>query len=163
AVAASTAMIESIAPDGKEGNATGVGVAPSELNTLRSVALIVPGTYPIFNPAIPAAALKLKLAFTVARSPLSEPRIASSTIAQSSTPRAIIPTLSIDQERVITPFRLTRPKVVRNPVTRHRVEGSTIEPIVSVPMAKPTRPAEVAAAGPQDDPPLLVVGSHGFF
>ena len=36
-----------------------------------------------------------------------------------------------------------------------------IDPRVSVPIAKPTRPADVAAPGPADDPLELVSGAHG--
>src|SRR6266566_4256501 len=42
------------------------------------------------------------------------------------------------------------------------LEGVMIEPRVSVPSAKPTRPAAVAAAGPADDPLDPVSGFHGF-
>ena len=38
-----------------------------------------------------------------------------------------------------------------------------MEPRVSVPTPKPTRPAEVAAAGPADDPLELVAGFLGYF
>lgn len=43
-----------------------------------------------------------------------------------------------------------------------RVAGETIEPLVSEPMAKPTKPAATVAAGPADEPsdPLLI-GNHG--
>src|SRR5512147_2819961 len=60
----------------------------------------------------------------------------------------------MDQLSVIAPVRLTRPKVGRNPVTRQRVQGETIDPKVSVPMANGTKPAAVAAAGPADEPLL---------
>src|ERR1043165_5138294 len=56
------------------------------------------------------------------------------------------------QLSAIAPCRLTRPKVGRRPVTRQRVDGETIEPHVSLPIAKPTSPAAVAAADPADDP-----------
>ena len=52
----------------------------------------------------------------------------------------------------MAPWRLTAPKVGRRPVTPQRVDGETMEPQVSVPMAKPTSPAAVAAAGPADEP-----------
>ena len=61
----------------------------------------------------------------------------------------------------MAPAVLTRPNVVRSPVTLQTVDGSTIEPIVSVPIANATRPAAVAAAGPHDEPPLPVEGSQG--
>src|SRR5712671_2774685 len=95
----------------------------------------------------------------------SAPRIASKTMAQSSTVRQIGPILSLDQFNVITPVRLTRPNVGRNPVTRQTVLGPTIDPSVSVPMAKGTSPAEVAAAEPADEPPVVPeapwLGSQG--
>src|SRR5215831_13213126 len=87
--------------------------------------------------------------------------MASKTIAQSSTLRQIGPTLSIDQLNVIAPVRLTRPKVERNPATRLTVQGDQIEPKVSVPMPKATSPAEVAEAGPAEDPLLPWLGFQG--
>src|SRR5437660_9502366 len=84
-------------------------------------------------------------------------------MAQSSTVRQIGPILSIDQLRAIAPFLLTRPYVGRSPVTPHRVEGETIEPHVSVPMANPTSPAEVAEADPADDPLEPCFRFQGFF
>src|SRR5262249_30886453 len=62
------------------------------------------------------------------------------------------PILSIDHESAMAPARLTRPKVGRSPVTPQRVDGDTIEPHVSVPIAKATQPAEVADADPADEP-----------
>ena len=82
----------------------------------------------------------------------SDPRIASKTTAQSSIEFAIGPTLSIDHERAIAPCLLTLPKVGRNPVTPHLVEGDMIEPQVSVPMAKGTILALTAAADPALEP-----------
>ncbi len=66
----------------------------------------------------------------------------------SSTLRAMGPSLSRDQQRVMAPVRGTRPKVGRRPVTPQRMEGLTMLPPVSEPMAKATRPAAVAAPGP---------------
>src|ERR1700756_490611 len=82
----------------------------------------------------------------------SGPYMTLKTIAQSSTVRAIGPSLSIDQLKAIAPVRLTRPYVGRRPVTPHRSQGDTIEPCVSDPMAKGSNPAAVAAAGPAEDP-----------
>src|SRR5215510_5321825 len=90
--------------------------------------------------------------------------MASSTRAQSSTPRQIGPILSMVQLNPIAPYRLTRPYVGRSPVTPQRDEGETIEPKVSVPIENPTSPAEVAEAEPADDPlePVFVSsGCHG--
>ena len=55
-------------------------------------------------------------------------------------------------DNAIAPCRLTRPNVGRRPVVPQRVLGETIEPHVSVPIAKPTNPAAVAEAEPADDP-----------
>ena len=47
---------------------------------------------------------------------------------------------------------LTELYVGLNPVTPHLVAGETIDPKVSVPTEKPTRPAEVADADPAEEP-----------
>ena len=78
--------------------------------------------------------------------------MASRIRAQSSTERAIGPSLSIVHESAMAPVRGTRPKVGRKPVTPLRVAGDEIEPSVSLPIANPTRPADAAEAGPADDP-----------
>src|SRR4029079_4168369 len=65
------------------------------------------------------------------------------------------------QLKPIAPYRLTRPYVGRSTVTPPRDEGETIEPSVSVPIEKPTRPPAVAAAGPADDPLEPVCASSG--
>src|SRR5262245_49372746 len=57
-------------------------------------------------------------------------------------------------DKAIAPVRGTRPKVGRRPVAPLRVDGETIEPSVSLPIAKATRPATVAAPGPADEPLL---------
>ena len=49
------------------------------------------------------------------------------------------------------------------PVTRQRLEGETIEPHVSVPMANPTSPAAVAEADPADEPLEPCSRFQGFF
>src|SRR5579862_9738658 len=61
------------------------------------------------------------------------------------------------------PWRLTLPYVGLKPVTRHRVEGETTLPSVSVPIAKATSPAAVAAADPALDPLEPCAGLNGFF
>src|SRR6516165_8914968 len=88
--------------------------------------------------------------------------MAPSTSAQSSAERAIGPTLSILQARVMHPNRLTRPNVGRSPVAPHRPQGSTMLPYVSLPSAKPTNPAATAAAEPAEEPLDPWRGSHGF-
>src|SRR5262249_7150999 len=88
--------------------------------------------------------------------------MARSTSIASSTLRVIGPSLSSDQHRVIAPVRATRPYVGRNPVTPHRMLGPTMLPPVSLPMAKPTRPAAVAAPGPALEPDDPSSSSQGF-
>jgi hypothetical protein len=82
----------------------------------------------------------------------SRPWIAANTRRASSTVRVIGPTLSIVHDSAIAPWRLTRPNVGRSAEVAHTTEGDTIEPRVSVPIAKPTPPAAVAAAEPADEP-----------
>src|SRR5687767_7093461 len=78
--------------------------------------------------------------------------MASNTIPQSTADRQIGPILSMLQLSAMAPVRLTRPKVGRKPVTPHRVEGETIEPSVSVPIANATSPEPVAEADPAEEP-----------
>ncbi len=63
----------------------------------------------------------------------------------------------------MAPWRLTAPKVGRSPVTPQRVAGETMEPQVSLPMAKPTSPAAVAAPGPAEEPLEPCSRFQGFF
>src|ERR1700722_14153119 len=88
--------------------------------------------------------------------------MACKTSSVSSTLRAIGPSLSSDQHRVIAPVRGTRPYVGRNPATPQRILGATILPPVSLPIEKPTRPAAVAAPGPALDPEDPSSSSQGF-
>src|SRR5688572_994421 len=83
----------------------------------------------------------------------SAPAIAASTRPQSSAVRHIGPSLSIDHDRAIAPWRLTRPYVGRSPVTPLNAEGVVIEPHVSLPIANGTSAALTAAPGPDEDPP----------
>jgi hypothetical protein len=71
--------------------------------------------------------------------------------------------LSIEYESAIAPPRPTRPNVGRNPETPQYAEGQTIEPHVSVPIAKAARPAATIAPEPLDDPHVQHVSFHGFF
>src|SRR5688572_12464464 len=87
----------------------------------------------------------------------------SNTSAQSSAVRAIGPSLSIDHESAIAPARLTRPNVGRRPVTALRVQGDTMEPSVSEPIANGTSPAETTAHGPAEEPDDPVSMFHGHF
>src|SRR5208283_1102934 len=99
---------------------------------------------------------------TLDTSPGSGPEMAFSTSIVSSTLRAMGPSLSSDQQSVIAPVRATRPKVGRSPVTPQRIEGLTMLPPVSLPMAKPTNPAAVAAPGPALEPDDPSSSNHGF-
>src|SRR4029453_19403089 len=63
----------------------------------------------------------------------------------------------------MTPWRLMRPKVGRRPASPHRADGLRIDPLVSVPIAKPTAPAAVADDGPAADPLEPCDRFHGFF
>src|SRR6266576_1191164 len=97
------------------------------------------------------AAIGLNRFPLVVRSAVSAPAIASSTAAQSSAVRAIGPSLSSVHERAIAPFRETRPYVGRRPVTPQYADGVPIEPDVSEPIAKGTRPAPTAEPEPLED------------
>src|ERR1700758_756502 len=85
-----------------------------------------------------------------------------STSNVSSTPRAIGPSLSSDQHSVMAPVRGTRPNVARSPVTPQRIDGLTILPPVSLPIANPTSPAAVAAPGPALEPDDPSSSNQGF-
>src|SRR6476620_6251269 len=78
--------------------------------------------------------------------------MASNTSAQSSALRQLGPSLSVVHESAIAPDRGTRPNDGRNPATPHVRDGDVIEPFVSEPIEKPTHPADVADAGPADEP-----------
>src|ERR1700674_1314994 len=84
----------------------------------------------------------------------SRPAMAASTSPVSSAVRHIGPILSSVQHSAMAPWRLTLPYVGRSPVMPQYVEGFTIEPLVSEPIAKATRPAPIAAPGPLEEPPV---------
>src|ERR1700693_5449981 len=73
------------------------------------------------------------------------------------------PILSMLQQSAIAPLRLTRPNVGRSPLVPQRVHGETMLPSVSVPIAKPTKPAAVAEAEPAEEPLDPSFTFHGFF
>src|SRR3954452_6065559 len=87
--------------------------------------------------------------------------MASRTRAQSSSDRAIGPSLSIDHASDMQPWRLTRPKVGRRPEAPQARQGETMLPRGSLPRAKPPSPAAPAAADPADEPLDPRRGSHG--
>src|ERR1700728_1187714 len=71
------------------------------------------------------------------------------------------PSLSMVQLSAMAPVRGTKPKVGRRAVTPQRVEGDEMEPRVSDPMENATQPAEVADAGPAEEPLEPCLGFHG--
>ncbi len=121
--------------------------------SLAAGPLIQAGTTPTFSPFTGRAASNANRLGREDRSAGSGPEMAASTSAVSSTERAMGPSLSWLQERVIAPVRGTRPKVGRRPVVPPRMHGSTMLPKVSLPIANGTRPAETAAPEPALDPP----------
>src|SRR6478609_4614106 len=84
-----------------------------------------------------------------------------SSIAQSSTVRAIGPQWSNVNEFGMTPARLTSPELGINPASPQNDAGPRIEPPVSEPSEAGTMPAASAAADPLDDPPLKCSTCHG--
>src|SRR5262245_59281478 len=62
------------------------------------------------------------------------------------------PILSMLHVSVMHPYRLTRPNVGRKPVAPQRPQGAMMLPSVSLPRAKPTRPAAAAQALPAEEP-----------
>src|SRR6202012_1354781 len=114
------------------------------------------------RPLALASSLNLSPLGTLAVSPASGPLIAFSTRIVSSTLRAMGPSLSSDQQSVMAPLRGTRPYVGRRPVTPQRMEGLTIDPPVSDPIANATSPAAVGAPGPALYAPGPSSSSHGF-
>src|SRR5438132_8794311 len=81
--------------------------------------------------------------------------------AASATVRACGPTVSWLCEIGTTPDRLVRPTVGLMPTTPHALDGHTIEPSVSVPIATEQRLAETAAAEPELEPHGLRSSTYG--
>ena len=80
---------------------------------------------------------------------------------QSSAVRHSGPSLSSVQHSAIAPCRLTLPYVGRRPESPQLLDGESIEPQVSEPMANGTSPAATAAPDPLDDPPVQRSLSQG--
>src|SRR5690348_7720474 len=78
--------------------------------------------------------------------------MAASTRPQQSALRAMGPILSMDQAMVMTPRRLTRPKLGRIPEMPHQLVGQMIEPRVSDPKAKAASAADTMAPEPLEEP-----------
>src|SRR5277367_481574 len=170
AAAPSANRIRLSEPYGQSGMATSTGIMPTFF-TVSSAArstlvagrsFIQAGKNPTRSPFTLAPASKSSLLGTLSTSPGSGPEMACSTSIVSSTLRVMGPSLSKDQHNVIAPVRGTRPYVGRSPVIPQRMDGLTMLPPVSLPMAKPTSPAAVAAPGPALDPEAPSSGSQGF-
>jgi hypothetical protein len=85
----------------------------------------------------------------------SAPAIRPVSSAQSSTVRASGPTVSSECDNGMAPARLTRPKVVFNPLTPQKCAGSRTEPPVSEPSAAKVSRAATAEPEPDDEPPVM--------
>ena len=72
---------------------------------------------------------------------------------QSSADKHSGPILSSDQLRAIAPYLLTLPKVGLRPDTPQLLAGDNMEPQVSEPIAKGTKPVPTAEPDPPDEPP----------
>ena len=83
----------------------------------------------------------------------SNPAIAPSMIAQSSTLRAIGPAWSSEDAKATMPQRLQRPYVGLMPVMPVMAAGWRMEPPVSVPVAAGHSRAATAADEPPEEPP----------
>ena len=78
--------------------------------------------------------------------------MAVSSSAQSFTLRAIGPAVSCQWVMGMMPFPMVRPRVGLRPTMPQALDGLTMEPSVSVPMAAKQRLAETAAAEPELEP-----------
>src|SRR5207302_564825 len=97
----------------------------------------------------------------VAASPGSDPAIAPSRTAASATVRAIGPAVSWLWAIGTMPLRLRRPSVGLIPTMPLLLEGETIDPSVSVPIAAAQRFAATAAPDPELDPDGLRSSAYG--
>ncbi|EKE00420.1 MAG: hypothetical protein ACD_22C00027G0004 [uncultured bacterium] len=68
---------------------------------------------------------------------------------------------SVEEHMAINPYLETRPYVGFTPTTPHQAAGPLMLPAVSLPVTKIHIFAETAAAEPADDPPGILVQSHG--
>src|SRR5262245_6216732 len=102
-------------------------------------------------------------AVVVAGSDGSAPAIAPRSAAASATVRAIGPAVSWLCAIGTMPLRLTSPSVGLIPTRPLMVDGDTIEPSVSVPIAAAARLAAMAAPDPELEPDGLRSSAYGFF
>src|ERR1700761_535455 len=85
-----------------------------------------------------------------------------SNAAASATEAAIGPAVSCARESGTMPVLLTRPRVGLRPTTPQALDGETIDPSVSVPMASGAKPAERPAAEPELEPDGFRSSAYGF-
>src|SRR5580658_2130254 len=71
-------------------------------------------------------------------------------------------TVSNEVQSGTIPFRLIRPALGRRPTVPQSAGGQRPEPEVSDPSAATHIPAATAAAEPEDEPPVMRSGFHGF-
>src|SRR5206468_2251287 len=159
-------MVPTAGPNGRLGNATSSTISANLARTFTDSSkffftsgctlAIAPLRMPILNLgafSLIGSGYVNGLA-TVVGSSGSVPARADSTRPQSSAHRHMGPSLSSVQQSAIAPCRLTRPYVGRRPESPQFVDGVMMEPEVSEPMAKATRPAAVEAPAPLELPPL---------
>jgi hypothetical protein len=92
----------------------------------------------------------------------SGPAINDKSRAQSPTLRASTPMQSSECDSGMVPYRLTRPSVGLMPTTPQAAAGRRTEPPVSEPSAPNARAAATAAPDPDEEPPVMWSGFHGF-
>ena len=85
-----------------------------------------------------------------------------SSAAASATDVPIGPAVSCARDSGTMPDRLTSPRVGLMPTTPQALDGETIDPSVSVPMASGANPADRPAAEPELDPDGLRSSAYGF-
>src|SRR5260221_10936868 len=82
--------------------------------------------------------------------------------AASATEAAMGPGVSCASDSGTMPARLTRQRVGLTPTTPQALDGDTIDPSVSVPMASGAKPADSPDAEPELDPEGLRSSAYGF-
>src|SRR5258708_6912466 len=87
---------------------------------------------------------------------------AAASRAASATLRVNVPSWSSVSLNTCTPENGIASLVGLNPTTPQYAAGRITDPLVCVPIAPVTWPAATAAAGPDDDPPGVCRGFHGF-
>src|SRR5271165_1998797 len=73
------------------------------------------------------------------------------------------PSAGLLSAKGIIPLSLSNPALGRCPTMPHNAAGQRTDPAVSVPIAATHISAATAAAEPEEDPPVILSGSQGFF